>query len=258
MPNLRLHQCGLLLAAGLLAPTDGFLRGQAAEGSPPAAVVRWSDARRVGATALAAAAVMPADRWMQRTMQRAWVQESPLLAHSADAFNAFGSPGVVIGSAALYAAGWASGRRDVARLGLRTGEAIIASGVVTGALKGMAGRARPYASPQRPGDWRLFSGTRDGARQSFPSGHTTAAFAFASAMHRELRVSHPQTASWAGPALYAAAALTGLARLHADRHWASDVVMGAGIGTVTGLVVARFHADRPSHWIDRRLLPRAR
>jgi membrane-associated phospholipid phosphatase len=46
--------------------------------------------------------------------------------------------------------------------------------------------------------------------------------------------------------------------MHSDNHWASDVILGAGIGTVSGLVVARFHADRPMHWIDRRLLPRAR
>ena len=218
----------------------------------------WHDARLLGAFTLAAAVVMPADRAMQRVMQRDWVQQSSLFSHSADAFNAYGSPGVFAGSAAMYAAGWATRRPTVARLGLRTGEAIMVSGVITGGLKGLTGRARPYASPQRPGDWRSFSGTRDGARQSFPSGHTTAVFAFAAAMDRELRVSHPGTARWVGPTLYGAAALTGLARMHSDNHWASDVVMGAGIGIVSGIVVARFHADRPRHWIDRRLLPRTR
>jgi len=224
----------------------------------PPSPVTWHDARLLGAFTLAAVAVMPADRDMQRVMQRDWVQQSSLFSHAADAFNAYGSPGVFAGSAAFYAAGWATRRPDVARLGLRTGEAIMLSGVVTGGIKGIAGRARPYASPQRPGDWRLFSGTRDGARQSFPSGHTTAVFAFASAMDRELRLSYPGTARWVGPALYGAAALTGLARMHSDNHWASDVVMGAGIGIVSGIVVARFHADRPRQWIDRRLLPRAR
>ena len=220
--------------------------------------VTWHDARLLGGFTLASVLVMPADRELQRVMQRDWVQQSSLFSHAADAFNAYGSPGIVVGGAALYAAGWATGRPDIARLGLRAGEAVALSGIVTGGIKGIAGRARPYASPQRPGGWRLFSGTRDGARQSFPSGHTTAVFAFAAAMDRELRLSHPGTARWAGPALYGAAALTGLARMHSDKHWASDVVMGAGVGLVSGLVVARFHADRPQHWIDRRLLPRAR
>jgi membrane-associated phospholipid phosphatase len=222
------------------------------------APVTWTDARRLGVFTLAAAAVMPLDRDGQRLMQRRWVQDSPFFSSTADVFNAFGSPGVLAGSAALYAAGWATGRPDLARLGMRAGESIALSGMLTGGIKGFAGRGRPYASPGEPGDFRLMSGVSDGARQSFPSGHTTAAFAFAAAMERELRRSHPKVARWAGPSLYAAAALTGLARMHSDNHWASDVVMGAGIGTVSGLMVARFHADRPRHWIDRRLLPRAR
>ncbi len=201
---------------------------------------------------------MPMDRDGQRFMQRRWMQDSPLLSHTADLFNAYGSPGVFVGSVALYAAGWTAGRPDVARLGMRAGEAIILSGIVTGGIKGFVGRARPYASPGKPGDFRLMSGVTDGARQSFPSGHATAVFAFASAMDHELRLSHPDAARWAGPALYAAAALTGYARMHADKHWASDVVMGAGIGVVSGRVIARYHADRPGSWLDRHLLPRDR
>lgn len=233
----------------------------AQDAAPAASVsspVSWKDARRLGVFALAAAAAMPVDRDGQQLMQRRWLQDSPVFSSAADVFNAYGSPGVFAGSAALYAAGWATGRPDLARLGLRAGEAIAVSGVVTGGIKGFAGRARPYASPGAPGDFRLLSGVHDGARQSFPSGHTTSAFAFAAAVDRELRRSHPKVARWAGPSLYAAAALTGLARMHSDNHWASDVIMGAGIGTVSGLMVARFHEDRPLHWIDRRFLPRAR
>lgn len=246
-----------MLAASLLAAV--VLPAQDAE--PPATVsspVSWKDARRLGVFTLAAATTMPIDRDGQRFLQRRWVQDSPIFSSGADVFNAYGSPGVFTGSAVLYAAGWATGRRDVALLGLRAWEAIAASGTLTGGIKGFAGRARPYASPGKPGDFRLLSGVNDGARQSFPSGHTTAVFAFAAAMERELRRSHPKVARWAGPSLYAAAALTGLARMHSDNHWASDVIMGAGIGTVAGLMVARFHADRPQHWIDRRFLPRAR
>jgi membrane-associated phospholipid phosphatase len=220
--------------------------------------VTWTDAQRLGLFTLAAATAMPIDRDGQQFTQRRWLQDSPVFSSTADVFNAYGSPGVVAGSAVLYAAGWATGRPDLARVGMRTGEAIVVSGMLTGSIKGFAGRARPYASPGKSGDFRLMSGVNDGDRQSFPSGHTTAAFAFAAAMERELRRSHPKVARWAGPSLYAAAALTGLARMHADDHWASDVIMGAGIGTVSGLMVARFHANRPQHWIDRRFLPRAR
>ena len=247
----------MILAASVLVAS--VLPAQETE--PPARVsapVSWTDARRLGVFTLAAAAMMPLDRDGQRLMRRRWVQDSPAFSSTADAFNAYGSPGVFAGSVLLYATGWATGRPNLARLGMRAGESIALSGMLTGGIKGFAGRRRPYASPGEPGDFRLMSGVDDGARQSFPSGHTTAAFAFAAAMERELRRSHPKVARWAGPSLYAAAALTGLARMHSDDHWASDVVMGAGVGTVSGLMIARFHADRPRHWIDRRLLPRAR
>jgi membrane-associated phospholipid phosphatase len=242
-------------AAVLIAPALGLGAGAQAP-VQPTPVVSWQDARLAGLFTLVAAAVMPLDRDGQRVTQRRWVQDAPLLAHGADAFNAYGSPGVMAASAALYAAGWATGRPAVARLGMRAGEAIMLSGVVTGALKGVAGRARPRAHPGAPGDFRLTAGITDDSRQSFPSGHATAAFAFAGALHRELRASHPRRARWVGPVLYTAAALTSAARMHADKHWASDVLMGAGIGVVSSQVVARFHAERPAHWLDGRLLPR--
>ena len=257
-----------LLAGALLTvfpALPGALGAQQVTQVPPAVaaaaprpVVTWHDARLLGAFTIAALAVMPADRELQSVMQREWVQQSPFLSHTADVFNAYGSPGVFVGSAALYAAGWAAGRPDLSRLGLRAGEAIMLSGIVTGGLKGIAGRARPYASPQDPRNWKAFGGISDGTRQSFPSGHVTAVFAFAAAMDGELRVSHPDVARWASPTLYGAAALTGFARMHSDNHWGSDVVMGAGIGLVSGFIVSRFHADRPNHWIDRHLLPRTR
>lgn len=250
----------MILAASFLVAVTLPAQGTTSPPSPASvsSPVSWKDARQLGVFTLAAVAAMPVDRDGQRLMQRQWVQDSPVFSSVADAFNAYGSPGVFAGSTALFAAGWAASRPDVARLGLRSWEAIAVSGMVTGGIKGIAGRARPYASSGEPGDFRLMSGVHDGARQSFPSGHTTAAFAFAAAMERELRRSHPKTARWAGPSLYAAAALTGLARMHSDNHWASDVILGAGIGTVSGLMVARFHADRPRHWMDRRFLPRAR
>src|SRR5665647_2075780 len=87
-------------------------------------VVTWHDARLLGAFSLAAAAMMPADREMQRVMQRDWVQQSSLFSHAADVFNAYGGPGVVVGGMAFFAAGWASGRPDLARLGLRATETV--------------------------------------------------------------------------------------------------------------------------------------
>jgi membrane-associated phospholipid phosphatase len=241
----------------LTASPMATLQAQATDAGS-SSLLAWEDARLLGFVALATAAAMPLDRDGQRVMQRRWVQDAPLFARGADLFNAYGSPGVLAGSAVLYAAGWATGRPAVARLGVRAAEVIVLSGVVTASIKGIAGRTRPAAHPGAPGDFRWMAGVSDEARQSFPSGHTTAAFAFAGALHHELRRMHSPRARLIVPALYAAAALTGLARMHADKHWASDVVMGAGVGLVSSQVVARYHAGRPGHWLDRRLLPRRR
>lgn len=61
---------------------------------------------------------------------------------------------------------------------------------------------------------------------SFPSGHTATAFVTATILHREYGHLHPLV-SIGG---YATAAATGIMRIRKNRHWASDVAAGAGIG----------------------------
>jgi membrane-associated phospholipid phosphatase len=59
--------------------------------------------------------------------------------------------------------------------------------------------------------------------QSLPSGHTASAFATAAVVHREL--------GWkAGIPAYAFAAWVGASRMEANKHYMSDVLLGAGVG----------------------------
>jgi hypothetical protein len=41
--------------------------------------------------------------------------------------------------------------------------------------------------------------------------------------------------------MYGGAALVGLSRMYNNRHWASDVITGAAIGTFAGTKVVRYH-----------------
>jgi membrane-associated phospholipid phosphatase len=62
--------------------------------------------------------------------------------------------------------------------------------------------------------------------KSFPSGHTTEAFAAAELMRIEFKEYKP----WLGYAGYLIAGATGYLRMYNNKHWISDVLAGAGIG----------------------------
>ena len=67
--------------------------------------------------------------------------------------------------------------------------------------------------------------------KSFPSAHTAVAFSAATFMDRRYGEQLSRDyGTWAVPALYGVAALTGVARVEADKHHWGDVLAGAAIG----------------------------
>ena len=67
------------------------------------------------------------------------------------------------------------------------------------------------------------------ANNSFPSGHTATAFVGAELLWQEYR----DRSLWYGVAGYAVATGTGFFRMYNNKHWLSDVAMGAGIGILS-------------------------
>ena len=89
--------------------------------------------------------------------------------------------------------------------------AIIANGLCTYGIKFITGRIRP-----------------DGAnRRSFPSGHTSSSFLAAT-------IADDLYGSKIGVPAYLLAGLTGLSRIHDNKHYLSDVIFGAGLGIALG------------------------
>lgn len=88
---------------------------------------------------------------------------------------------------------------------------------------------------------------------SFPSGHTTEAFACAEFMRMEYKDFSP----WYAMAGYAMAVTTGYLRMYNNQHWLSDIISGAGIGILSTKLAYwlypkiknKFFKDKPSRTI---------
>ena len=68
------------------------------------------------------------------------------------------------------------------------------------------------------------------ADNSFPSGHTAVAFAGAAILHKEYGTTR---SPWFSVAGFAMATATGMLRARNNRHWASDIMTGAGVGILS-------------------------
>lgn len=242
--------CSLLLAVAVALPL-GAQSGPADSVPRPSPAFGAPELRGFAVTFAAGGLAYFADQAVRDAVRGSGPQGSSVLDVVAGYGNPYGSPGVMVLSAVLYGGGLLAKRPVIAATGLRGLEAIAVSGLVTATLKGMAGRKRPAISPDDPGSFAWLRGMREGGDyQSVPSGHSTAAFAFATATYLEVKRRAPRHARWVGIAVYGSAVATAYGRMHDDRHWLSDVVTGAGIGSVTAAAIYRWHATRPADPID--------
>ncbi len=111
---------------------------------------------------------------------------------------------------------------------LLAGEAIASAEIVAAAMKAVGRRIRPSLVAQG-GDysdtWFRQRGTGSLSSGSFPSAHTTAAFAVATVFAQRYR-SH----RWAPWVAYGLAGVIGYSRVSGQAHFPSDVFMGAALG----------------------------
>lgn len=150
--------------------------------------------------------------------------------------NYLGDPRPALGLIGVtYLGGLIAGSDHIRVTGRLMGESLLLSGIVTGSLKVLLGRARPHA-PLDPWNYQFLE--FDDAFNAMPSGHATVAFALASVAAERIE------SVWIGSAFYSIAALTAVARIERGRHWFSDVLAGAAIGTMTGLFVCAEEEER--------------
>jgi hypothetical protein len=121
--------------------------------------------------------------------------------------------------------------RAVAQDGLAA--SLITSFMIVPLMKTTFGRARPDQDHGAK-DFDPF----DIGQSSFPSGHTAQAFTVATV------VAAHYDSWWVRIASFGTASLVGWSRVHKDRHYTSDCVAGAAIGTFVGYTVTRYNQRR--------------
>ena len=212
----------LALAVGLLC-TVSPLRTLSAQQDEAAqerrvAPMRWTH------LLVAAGAVAAATTFDAPIASAIGAEPAPGLRRAAHQLNRFGQVEViapVIGG--LLLAGALTDQPALVSAGQRTALAIGIATIAVSAKKYPLGRERPYENTSMSGGaLRPMSGST-----ALPSGHTAAAFALATSLADV--VNHPV----ADVAMYGLAAGTAFARLADRKHWFSDIVAGAIVGTVS-------------------------
>ena len=129
-------------------------------------------------------------------------------------------------AAGLAIAGGPAGRRAALTGSVAIG---VTSALVNLGVKSLYARQRPDRAGAGVPDRRQVPMP---SSSSFPSGHSAAGFAFATAVEREL--------PWVGSGLRFAAAAVAYSRVHTGVHYPGDTVVGSLIGAGTGQAVAGF------------------
>jgi len=169
---------------------------------------------------------------------RTWVQERRT-SGSDDFFGFvtnFGNGGILCGfMLGLFTAGEIAASESLKKTALLGFESFLVSSAFTSVLKVFPGRARPYTGE---GSHSFHPFSRRSAYTALPSGHSSAIWSVAT-------VIADRTDSFiVDAACYGLATLTSLSRIHEDKHWASDVLIGSAIGYFTAKKICALNRDR--------------
>ncbi|NQV37720.1 MAG: phosphatase PAP2 family protein [Candidatus Marinimicrobia bacterium] len=111
-------------------------------------------------------------------------------------------------------------------------ELVAINGLITNFAKAAVGRQRPSSYY---GTWE----DEDEGNLSFFSGHTSHAFAIGTSTAMMLSRSYPEREKWIWGTTMSLAAATGYFRIAADKHYMTDVLGGAVVGSMIGYYVQK-------------------
>jgi len=200
---------------------------------------------KLGAFALSIGALTFVDEPIQREALK-FRNSSPGVLNVSKYITNFGGTYEFYALATLGAYGYIFKNEKLKTTTLLASQAYITGGVIESVLKFLSGRTRPsYYNPLTEAE-PVFKGpfgntsrdyNGDRSNSSFPSGHSTVAFAAATVFAMEYK-----STVWVPIVSYTVASLIGISRITENKHWTTDVLTGAVLGYLSGRqIVNNYH-----------------
>jgi membrane-associated phospholipid phosphatase len=261
---------GAALAATLLSPAvpAGGARAGAQEPAPTAATTpRHPDGGRlfthgdlvaIGAVTAGTLLLTIWDDDIARWVSDSTVQGQSFIRARALNANYLQETYLTAGGIVMWGVGRLTKSRTTADIGIHVAEAVFVASLASQVIRGPLGRARPSANGGTDQyDFHFGKGFSEFEYRAFPSIHSASGFAAAAVVSNEVRERWPHASWYVTPLAYALGASPGLARVYFGRHWASDIVMGALMGTLAGQKVVSWNHRDPNNRVNRFFLGRA-
>jgi membrane-associated phospholipid phosphatase len=136
---------------------------------------------------------------------------------------------LLLGSLGIYSLAEVLDARREKAAALMTFESVTFAALATGGLKLLIGRTRPDEASSAFD----YGGIGSDINSSLPSGHAATTMAAATVVSEVYGETNP----WVPWVAYPTAGLVALSRLNDERHWASDLFLGAAVGHFIGRMV---------------------
>jgi membrane-associated phospholipid phosphatase len=168
----------------------------------------------------------------------------PFFDWQTDFAKKFGDAGEVLGSGYVQfsitglalGAGALAHSKPLINFGLDNLQAQLFTSGLTLIVKELTHRARPE---EGEGAYKWYGPFKGSGNQSFFSGHTSLSFCTATMIYL-----HSHRKWWVGVLGYTMATGIGVSRMQKEKHWASDVVVGAAVGTAVAAFVYKQQQKR--------------
>ena len=228
--------------------------GQNVEARPEKTFFRGPDVALAGAFTIGSFAISRADPAVAKYFHQQDNQDDATMRRAANLFTHVHETTLTLGGLATYGIARLVGGRDVQEIALHATESIAAASLTSQIIRGPLGRARPKdATPSFEDQYEFhwFNGFRNFKYRAYPSIHSSSAFAAATVLVAETHRRSPGGTWYVAPVAFTLAAGPSYARMYLGQHWASDIFMGAFLGTFYGLRIVEYAHEHPDNRVDR-------